>query len=128
MSDAPFIDQWHDVVLNRNFPVLQNLLHDDVKFHSPAFWKPKEGRQMATAILSTVINVFQDFTYHREVNQGNTWVLEFSAAVDGKNLKGVDIIQLDDNGKIIDFEVMVRPANALIALGEEMSRRLSAPA
>ncbi len=52
-------------------------------------------------------------------------VLEFSAKVNGKELKGVDLIQFDDEGRIIDFEVMVRPMSGLHALGEEMGKRLA---
>ncbi|MBV6247452.1 UNVERIFIED_CONTAM: nuclear transport factor 2 family protein, partial [Pseudomonas aeruginosa] len=31
----------------------------------------------------------------------------------------------DDDGRIVDFEVMVRPMSGLQALGEEMGRRLA---
>jgi 2,4-dienoyl-CoA reductase (NADPH2) len=53
-------------------------------------------------------------------------VLEFSARVGEKRLKGVDIIAFDTDGKIVDFEVMVRPANGLQALGEQVGVRLAA--
>ena len=52
-------------------------------------------------------------------------VLEFSANVNGKALKGIDLIQFDAEGKIVDFEVMVRPMSGLQALGEEMGKRLA---
>ncbi len=66
------------------------------------------------------------FQYHREfiTADGHGVVLEFSANIGEKQLKGVDVIQFDDSGKIIEFEVMVRPFNALQALGEEMGKRL----
>src|SRR3546814_6016205 len=41
-------------------------------------------------------------------------------------LKGIDMIRFDENGKIVEFEVMVRPLSGLQALGEEMGRRLGA--
>jgi 2,4-dienoyl-CoA reductase (NADPH2) len=42
--------------------------------------------------------VFEDFTYHREMASadGMSVVLEFSAKVNGKELKGIDMIQFDD--------------------------------
>ena len=36
------------------------------------------------------------------------------------------MIRFDEEGKIVDFEVMVRPFNGLQALGEEMGARLAA--
>ncbi len=32
----------------------------------------------------------------------------------------------DDEGKIVEFEVMIRPMSGLQALGDEMKRRLAA--
>jgi 2,4-dienoyl-CoA reductase (NADPH2) len=71
--------------------------------------------------------VFEDFTYHRELASadGLSVVLEFSANVNGKALKGIDLVQFDADGKIVDFEVMVRPMSGLQALGEEMGKRLA---
>ena len=46
--------------------------------------------------------------------------------VNGKALKGIDLVQFDAEGKIVDFEVMVRPLSGLQALGAEMGARLAA--
>ncbi|MNC50555.1 hypothetical protein D3C75_998010 [compost metagenome] len=53
-------------------------------------------------------------------------ILEFSARVGEKELKGIDMIRFNEQGKIVEFEVMVRPLSGLQALGEEMGRRLGA--
>ncbi len=104
---------------------LAAVLHDDVKFHSPFVWKPKEGKMMTTAILMTVTEIFVDFRYVREITDGLNWALEFEAKVGEFSLRGVDLIELNADGKIIDFEVMVRPANALQTLGAEVGRKLA---
>lgn len=75
-------------------------------------------------ILSNVVEVFEDFAYHREWVDGNNWSLEFSARVGEFSLKGIDLIRLNDAGLIVEFEVFIRPANALQALGEAMAQRL----
>jgi hypothetical protein len=49
----------------------------------------------------------------------------FSAKVGDKELKGIDMIRFDEAGRIADFEVMVRPASGLQALGAEMARRMA---
>ncbi len=76
--------------------------------------------------LSTVLTVFEDFTYHRELasEDGLSVVLEFSARVGEKKLKGIDLIRFDEQGRIVEFEVMVRPMSGLQALGAEMGARL----
>ena len=116
---------WHDFIETPDAEKLAAILRDDVKFHSPFVWKPKEGRQMTTQILMTVTKVFKDFRYVREIANESHWALEFEATIGEFSLRGVDLIELDTDGKIIDFEVMVRPANALQTLGAEMGRRLA---
>jgi hypothetical protein len=46
--------------------------------------------------------------------------------VGGKQLKGIDMIRFNEQGKIVEFEVMVRPLSGLHALGEQMGQRLGA--
>jgi hypothetical protein len=41
-----------------------------------------------------------------------------------RSLKGIDMIRFNEAGKIVEFEVMVRPATGLQALAEAMSSRL----
>jgi len=118
--------RWHEFVETPNAETLYEILADDVKFHSPFVWKPKEGKAIVTAILLTATEVFQDFRYVREILSENHWALEFEARIGEFSLRGIDLIETNDQGKIIDFEVMIRPANALQVLGAEMSKRLSA--
>ena len=38
-------------------------------------------------------------------------------------LQGIDLIKLNENGKIVELKVMVRPLNTLIALANEMKAK-----
>jgi 2,4-dienoyl-CoA reductase (NADPH2) len=107
---------------------LPAILHADAQFRSPMAFKPYASAQAVHLILSTVAQIFRGFTYHREFvsADGLSVTLEFSAAVGDKQLKGVDLIRFDEAGKIVEFEVMIRPFNGLQALGEEMGKRLAA--
>ena len=125
---AASMQQWHHMLDTRDMSILATLLHQEVVFRSPMAHRPYAGSLAVGLILKTVITIFEDFSYHREFvsNDGLQVVLEFSAVVDGKALKGIDMIGFDDQGKIIDFEVMIRPFNALVALGKEMGARVGA--
>lgn len=117
--------RWHEFVETKNPAILEEILDDNVKFHSPFVWKPKDGKALSIRILTTVAAVFEDFRYVREIIEGENAALEFEARLGELALRGVDLIQVNAAGKIVDFEVMIRPANALQALGMEMGRRLS---
>lgn len=122
MSDAR-LDKWHKVVAEKDTDTLTELLHPDMVFHSPTFWGAKEGGHVAHFILCQVLDIFQDFEYHREWIDGNNFALEFSCKVEEKNIKGIDLIQWNDEGQIVQFEVMVRPLNGLARLADMMTQR-----
>jgi len=119
------LDKWHEVVFNKKLDTLQELLSDNVTLYSPVVFKPKSSKMEAIFVLSNVIEVLKDFNYHREFIDGKNWALEFSAKVGDKSVKGVDLIEFEDKGQIINFEVLIRPLSGLIALGEEMNRRFA---
>jgi len=123
-NSAHVFRHWHKFIETPNAAILDEILADDVKFHSPFVWKPKEGKPMTTAILLTVTEIFVDFRYVREIINDFQWALEFEAKIGEFSLRGVDLIELNSDGKIVDFEVMIRPANALQMLGAEMGRKL----
>ena len=118
---------WHAMVAQANLSELTAILHPKAVFRSPMAHTPYPSAQAVMLILGTVAKVFEDFTYHRSYTSedGMSAVLEFSAKVNGKELKGIDQIRFDADGKIVDFEVMVRPISGLQALGEEMAKRLA---
>lgn len=123
-SKKPLLDRWHQIVISRDFLLLADMLSETVEFHSPFIWEPYPGRELVTRILMTVSEAFQDFTYHREILDGNRWALEFSARIGDQPVKGIDLIEFDDQGQIVGFEVFVRPMAGLRALGHGMTRRL----
>jgi hypothetical protein len=124
---AASLQRWHQFVAAQDLRPLPELLHPQAVFRSPMAHTPYPGAQAVNLILNTVLQVFQDFAYHRELTSadGLSVVLEFSARVGERELKGIDMIRFDETGKIVEFEVMVRPMSGLAALGEEMGRRLA---
>ena len=120
--------RWHDMVTTRDMSILNELLAEDVVFRSPVAFNPYPGKQVVFFILSNVIQVFENFTYHREffTEDGLSVVLEFSANVGEKKLKGIDMIRFNEQGQIVDFEVMIRPKSGLEALAVHMGQRMAA--
>ncbi len=117
--------KWHRFVSEKDEQALAEALADNILFHSPVLWKPKEGKATAMLYLSSAARVLEDFTYHRQFVGDDAVVLEFSAHVGTLSVKGVDIIQFNEAGQIVDFEVMVRPASGLQALGAAMAQQLA---
>ncbi|MGK8522649.1 nuclear transport factor 2 family protein [Nocardia asteroides] len=109
----------------RDEAAIEALLADTVVFTSPVAFKPYPGKAITAAILRAVIRVFEDFRYVREIadENGRDHAFVFEATVDGKQLTGCDFLHFDDDGKIDDFMVMVRPLSAAQALAARMGEQ-----
>ncbi|MDX2524647.1 nuclear transport factor 2 family protein [Streptomyces europaeiscabiei] len=113
---------FREAVESGDMDAVAALLADDVVFTSPVAFKPYPGKAITAAILRAVSRVFEDFTYIRETAgpDGRDHAFVFTATVAGKKLQGCDFLHFDENGKIDDFTVMVRPLSAAQALSEAM--------
>ncbi|MET7883186.1 nuclear transport factor 2 family protein [Streptomyces avermitilis] len=101
---------------------IEALLAEDVVFTSPVAFKPYPGKAITAAILRGVSRVFTDFHYVREIAgaDGRDHALVFEAKVGDKTITGCDFLHFDEDGRIDDFMVMVRPLTAAVALSEAM--------
>ncbi|PKT72131.1 hypothetical protein CW362_15300 [Streptomyces populi] len=101
---------------------VEELLADDVVFTSPVAFKPYPGKPITAAILRGVWRVFSDFRYVREIAgaDGRDHALVFTAKVGDKEINGCDFLHFDEDGRIDEFMVMVRPLSAAQALSEAM--------
>lgn len=114
------------MIRTRDMRELRSLVADDAVFRSPVAHQPYTGAEKVVFILQNAEQVFSNFAYHRSFlsEDGASVVLEFSAEVGEKQLKGIDMIRFDEDGRIVEFEVMVRPASGVQALGDAMAARL----
>ena len=55
-------------------------------------------------------------------------MLEFTTEMDGVHVNGIDLIQFDGDGMIVDFKVMIRPLKAVNKVWEMMAAQLQADA
>jgi hypothetical protein len=124
---AKSLDTWHALVARGDLSGLEAIVHPDAVFRSPMAHNPYGPRQALLLILGTVITIFKEFTYHRQFtsSDGMSVVLEFSAVVGDKKVSGIDMIRFNEEGLIMEFEVMVRPMSGLQVLGAEMGARLA---
>jgi len=120
---------WHHLVATRDVRGLAPLLAESVVFHSPVVHTPQVGRAVTTQYLAAAFQVFfnETFEYVREVSGPRDAVLEFQVTIDGIAVNGVDMICWDDDGRIVEFKVMVRPLKAIQLIHQKMAAMLQAP-
>ena len=114
---------FREAVEARDPAAMEALLAEDVVFRSPVAHKPYPGKAITAAILRAVMEVFEDFRYVREIDGGENHALVFEAKVGELDITGCDFLHYNDEGKIDEFMVMVRPLKAAEALAKEMGER-----
>ncbi|MGB0121329.1 MAG: nuclear transport factor 2 family protein [Solirubrobacterales bacterium] len=119
-------DAFKKAAETKDFAAADHLFADEPTFRSPFVFRPYEGLDAMKFILGNVIEVFENFRYTAQTENGNTAVLLFEAEVTGKQLNGVDVITFDDEGKITELMVMIRPMSGLQAVADQMGKRLEA--
>jgi SnoaL-like domain len=135
------IRNWHRHLEGELPGGLDALLHDDVVFHSPVVFTPQEGKAITKLYLQAAKQTFPgdrdesggngggaSFHYVREVLAGHHAVLEFETRMGGIVVNGADFITCDDDGRIVEFKVMIRPLKAVNAVHGRMRAMLEAMA
>lgn len=122
------LDTRHDLVRTRHASGLRDLLADEVVFHSPVVHTPQTGKAVTTQYLAAAFQVFfnASFRYVREVVGPRDAVLEFQVEIDGVTVNGVDMIRWNEEGRITDFKVMIRPLKAINLIHQKMGAMLQA--
>ncbi len=109
-----------------NVDRVPELFHEDAVFRSPVLFKPYEGRDQVLKVLGAaerVLGLGERFRYVHQLEDQNDRVaiLEFATEVDGKQVEGIDKLTFDEDGRITEFKVMIRPASALQVVGARMA-------
>jgi len=122
------ISNWHRVVETRDAAGLNELLAENAVFHSPVVHTPQVGKAITHRYLTAAFGVLfnESFRYVREIVADHNAALEFVVEIDGISVNGVDLIAWDDDGRIVDFKVMLRPLKAINLIHQKMAAMLQA--
>jgi len=106
------------------------LLAPRVRLYNPMSPEPLEGRERVRPVFQALQRIFQDFRYTRVLaggspdsapSQQGMQALVFRCRVGNEEIEGIDIFDLDDQGRIATLTVMLRPLAGIHALAEAMA-------
>ena len=140
------VDRWHRYLRGELPGGLDTLLDDEVIFYSPIVYTPQRGKAITILYLEAAAQALPGdvpsgadadraeggsplgpstgFGYTKKVLAHDTAVLEFETSIEGKYVNGVDIIRCNDEGRIIEFRVMIRPLQAVNLVHRQMGETL----
>ncbi len=132
------IERWHAFLRGDGPGALDELLDDAVVFYSPIVYTPQQGKAITSLYLQAAAatfpgkssvprssgNVTGSFRYTKQVFSADTAILEFETEMEGKYVNGVDIIRCNNDGRIVEFRVMIRPLQAVNLVHQQMAAML----
>ena len=133
------VKKWYEVMKSNDMDKLDELLAEDVVFYSPVVYTPQKGKDITKMYLMAAGGVFgegakdevsdsnksqSNFKYIKEIIGEKSALLEFESEMDGIYVNGVDVISWNEEGKITEFKVIVRPLQAVNMLHQKMQAML----
>lgn len=110
------ISEWVDAAKNKETAALAALLHHDVEFSPPFLDETVRGPKNTLQTLGLFSRTTKNFKYIRSWVSEDEAVLEFKAEIGTAVLHGLDLLEFDDKGQIVRFDVMARPHTAISLL------------
>ena len=133
------VEKWYEVMKSNDMDKLDELLAEDVVFYSPVVYTPQKGKDITKMYLMAAGGVFgegtkdtmsdsneskSNFKYIKEIIGEKSALLEFESEMDGIYVNGVDVISWNEQEKITEFKVIVRPLQAVNMLHQKMQAML----
>ena len=133
------VEKWYEVMKSNDMDKLDELLAEDVVFYSPVVYTPQKGKDVTKMYLMAAGGVFGEgtkdevtdsnnsqskFKYIKEIIGEKSALLEFETEMNGIYVNGVDVISWNEEEKITEFKVIVRPLQAVNMLHQKMQAML----
>jgi hypothetical protein len=120
------VDAWFIAKAMNEPLLLDELISEEATFISPLHDLPQVGRQ---AVKLNVVGIMKllaegEHKYVRQISGPYDAMFEFESAMDGLKVNGVEILKWNEEGKITEVKVMLRPLDAALIARGRMERLL----
>ncbi len=121
---ASAIDLWHQCI--ENAALDPEMMTEEVVFYSPYVYTPIKGKKNVSRYLEAAGMVFlnSDFRYIEEIIGDNQACLVFEVTINDLYVNGVDFLIWNDQQKLTEIRVFIRPFEALNLIKEFMVKYL----
>ena len=129
-SSAVPLHPYRAVWETRNLKMWAEALAPEVVLHSPIILSPFRGRAAAVELFEVLLEALDEFEIRHESVDSGRHVFLWSAAISGRRIEGCDFITMDDDDRISEITVMIRPLVSIgtfaAAMGPPLAARRSA--
>lgn len=127
MTVLPTIDALRTAGERGDADAVADLLAPDVVFRSPISARIRfEGRDEVAALHRDIFAVLADLETTEPLVRGDTGSFSFRARVRGVELEAVNVVRVDEQGRIVECTVYARPLPSLATLFSALPPRVAA--
>jgi hypothetical protein len=111
---------------NADGDAVAEILASDVVFHTPLTSRIRfEGKDEVTALHRDIFAVIKGLSTTEPLTHGDTGVFTFSGHVRGLKLDAMNLVRVNEDGKIVEFTIFARPLPALATLFATLPPRVT---
>ena len=101
-------------------------LADDVVIRVAVHDAPMRGKDIARFLFGVLAEELGPLRPSGEIVEGTRAVVLFDTTIGERRAQGLNVIELDDSGRIRELTVFFRPLESLAAIAEAVGRRMQA--
>jgi hypothetical protein len=106
----------------RDYATIADVLAPEVVIHSPITDSFQfHGRDDALAVLRIVSEAMEGLEHRELVGAADVWAQRFRVRVRGRLLEGVDLLRFDEQGRLRELTVFIRPLPGLAAFAAALA-------
>jgi hypothetical protein len=100
-------------------------LASDVVAYSPMLTTPFKGADTIAELYGVLLEALGEFEITHEFKAGESSAFFWRANLGARRIQGVDLLQVDERGKITELSVWIRPLVDIAAFGSAVGPRLA---
>lgn len=123
--EHPTVTLWRKGIEKKDISMISEVLADEVVMYPPNTNEPYQGKNATLVYLSGAIKIFLNstFRYVNILDDGNHGVLEFTVVISGETIEGMEVITWNQNGKIKQIKLLLRPLNSVTKIHQLMASK-----
>jgi hypothetical protein len=99
-------------------PAILAALSDDVTIRVAVHDQPLEGKETADFLFGVLTQELTPFELTHEIIEGDSAVVQFETSLRGTPAHGLNVLELDSDGRVKELTVFFRPLAALQLVSE----------
>lgn len=123
---SQFIQEWHRIVRSKDADAILAILAPDIEVGGPAYSGKLRGKDTVAHFLGLGIRISAGLTFLREWTSPEGIAIEFKGKIGEQSFQGVNLVTLDDAGRVKTLDIIIRPTGAVTALRDLVTPQMTA--